>query len=483
MRPESLINHAASVYEIAVKSYKPTDKLVSEYFRSKKYLGSRDRKFISPVVFTAFRMKRLAEYCMNCNDRISGIISEKSIRTQALIISSLVLCSYFPEGKNPLNVKELVSFVPGCELLDPLAFLSAVSSIKLNISKEDAQIWLEGIKDKFIQLCKEFESNNLELISENLNLLATRANMPEEMVSILKSKYKPQEIIDIGDSLLHAAPLTVRVNKSKISVKEISEYFDSRNISNIVSSVTPASILFPDRVQLSEHKPFQAGLIEVQDEGSQIITFALSPDSGERILDACAGAGGKTMHIADLQGDTGKIVASDLEFKRLRELQKRAVKSGFNSIDIYCFQKDDKKGNRNLYNNLFDNEFDKVLVDVPCSGTGTSRRQPNQKWKINKRLISRLQENQLKILNFYSKYLRSGGTLIYSTCSFLPDENEKVVELFLKDNPEFEIYSLKNILDIQGVDTSAFDFYEDMLTILPENIKSDAFFVAALRRV
>ena len=156
-----------------------------------------------------------------------------------------------------------------------------------------------------------------------------------------------------------------------------------------------------------------------------------------RVLDACAGAGGKSLHLADLMQNRGTIVARDIEWRRLREIPKRARTAGVSIIDILPVERG--HGAKRSYGGSRDSEapFDLVLVDAPCSGMGTVRRLPMVKWRLQPDQLERYSRKQFSILREYADYVRPGGTLVYATCSILPSENEEVAQSFLKKHPDF----------------------------------------------
>lgn len=214
------------------------------------------------------------------------------------------------------------------------------------------------------------------------------------------------------------------------------------------------------------------GAIEVQDEGSQLVAFALAPEEEWDILDACAGAGGKTLHLAQLQRDRGRIIASDADRRRLEQLARRLKRHRYRSIHL---------ANLDGHRSLQRTQFDAVLLDVPCTGSGTVRRAPEIKWRIHTRQLERIVAKQERILEQYHAYVRSGGVLLYATCSLLPEENQRVVERFLARHPEFEPDPLAPAFERYGI---ALPLSPDQwqFQLLPHRHGTDGFFIARLRR-
>jgi 16S rRNA (cytosine967-C5)-methyltransferase len=191
---------------------------------------------------------------------------------------------------------------------------------------------------------------------------------------------------------------------------------------------------------------FKDGLFEVQDAGSQAIAPFLQVEPGMRVIDACAGGGGKTLHLAALTQNKGKIVAMDTEGWKLEELMKRAKRAGASNIETRVI--DSAKVIKRL-----EGTADRLLLDVPCSGLGVIRRNPDAKWKLSLEFVEKVKTLQQKILTEYSTMVKPGGKMVYSTCSLLPSENEKQVEQFLEGNGKtFTLITSKTILPSQGFD-------------------------------
>ena len=248
--------------------------------------------------------------------------------------------------------------------------------------------------------------------------------------------------------------------------------------------MSPDSIILEKRFQITESALYKQGLIEIQDEGSQIISYAANPETGMRILDACAGAGGKSLHLAILQNDSGEIIATDTEFNRLKEIKYRATRCGLKSIDTILLNKTVlDTGIEKKYKREFDRQFDIVLVDAPCSGTGTMRRSPLLKYNLTQQSVRKLADNQFKILSFYSQFVKPGGVLVYSTCSILPEENDEVIENFLELNDEFKPDSVIDSLKLNNINIQSIEESNYKLHLFPSLNGCDGFFMARLRKV
>jgi 16S rRNA C967 or C1407 C5-methylase (RsmB/RsmF family) len=208
----------------------------------------------------------------------------------------------------------------------------------------------------------------------------------------------------------------------------------------------PDALILQERQNIFTRQQFRDGLFEVQDAGSQLIAPFLDPQPGMRVIDACAGAGGKTLHLAALMKDKGRIIAMDTEAFKLDELKKRARRAGAsNNIETRVI--DSSKVIKRL-----EDSADRVLLDVPCSGLGVLRRNPDAKWKLSTAFIDEVKVTQQQVLSQYSSMLKKGGLLVYSTCSILPSENEEQVKAFITSHPQFEMLEQKTLYPSEGFD-------------------------------
>ena len=201
---------------------------------------------------------------------------------------------------------------------------------------------------------------------------------------------------------------------------------------------------YPDALVLVERKnvfltqAFKKGLFEVQDASSQLVAPFLDVRPGQKVVDTCAGAGGKTLHLASLMENKGQIIAMDIHAHKLAELKKRAKRDGAHNIETRPIE-----GTKAI--KKLKGKADRVLIDAPCSGLGVLKRNPDSKWKLNPEFIERIKKTQAEILDQYSSMVKSGGKLVYATCSILPSENELQVKAFLKNHSEFTLIKDKKV--------------------------------------
>jgi 16S rRNA (cytosine967-C5)-methyltransferase len=247
-------------------------------------------------------------------------------------------------------------------------------------------------------------------------------------------------------SLNEEADVVLRVNTLKTSKADLREKLEQENVSTLVSDEYPDALVLEERQNVFQTPSFKEGLFEVQDAASQLVAPYMDIQPGMRVIDACAGAGGKTLHIAALMKNKGRIIAMDVEQWKLDELQKRARRAGVDNMETRFIES--SKTVKRLENNA-----DRLLLDVPCSGLGVLKRNPDAKWKLSPDFIQKVKDLQQHILRDYCLMVKPGGLLLYSTCSILKSENEDQVEKFLKDyEGKFELISQKRTWPSEGFD-------------------------------
>lgn len=238
----------------------------------------------------------------------------------------------------------------------------------------------------------------------------------------------PEELHALNDS----APIYLRVNRLKSDPNAVAKILETEGVETEFLPNHPDALLLKGRTNVLRLDSFKNGLYEIQDAASQKIAPFLQAEPGQLIIDACAGAGGKALHLAALMQDKGKIIAMDLEAWKLEELKKRASRGG-----IKCIHSEVIKNNKAI--KFWEEKADCVLLDAPCSGLGVLRRHPSTKWKLQLSDYNAIREVQANILDRYCGMVKPNGKLLYATCSMMPGENEDQVKAFLLNHKEFEL--------------------------------------------
>lgn len=245
-------------------------------------------------------------------------------------------------------------------------------------------------------------------------------------------------------ALNQEARVVLRTNTIRIQRRDLQKVLNDEGVKTETLSIGPDALALSQRQNVFQLDSFKEGLFEIQDGGSQLIAPFLEAEPGMRVIDACAGAGGKTLHLSALMQNKGRILAMDSEAWKLDELKKRARRSGAGNIETRAIES--SKTIKRL-----EGSADRLLLDVPCSGLGVLKRNPDAKWKLSLEFIDRVRDVQKTILSDYSKMLKPGGVMVYSTCSILPSENEEQVKGFLA-NGGFELLEEKKIAPSEGFD-------------------------------
>lgn len=239
------------------------------------------------------------------------------------------------------------------------------------------------------------------------------------------------------------AKVILRVNTLKTTKEKLRAILMDLDIETEFIKEYPQALVLKERANVFMTDAFKEGLFEVQDASSQMVAEMLDVEPGMRVIDTCAGAGGKTLHIANLMENKGQLIAMDLYESKLKQLKIRAKRNGVFNIEYRIIES--TKTIKKLHE-----KADRVLIDAPCSGLGVLKRNPDAKWKLQPEFIDNIKQIQADILERYSKMLKPGGKMVYATCSVLPSENENQVALFLKNNPDFKLVKQKKVLAHQS---------------------------------
>lgn len=296
--------------------------------------------------------------------------------------------------------------------------------------------WMPVLKMSATELTQKFYDENL--------LRPIKESIPDWLELIGSQELREQWPIELS-ALNQTAPLVIRVNTLKMNKQKLIGQLAKTNISAQEIQGYPDAILVLDKVNLFQTSLFKDGAFEIQDASSQQVAYFAQIESGMRVIDACAGAGGKSLHMAALMRNKGKIIAMDVEQWKLDELKKRSKRAGVHIIETRLIE-----NNKTI--KRLKCSADRVLLDVPCSGLGVLKRNPDAKWKLNLGFVEQLRDKQRKILEDYSQMVKPGGKLIYVTCSVLPSENQEQIQHFVSKYKNFEIEEMLSIMPSEGFD-------------------------------
>ncbi|MCX6295738.1 MAG: RsmB/NOP family class I SAM-dependent RNA methyltransferase [Bacteroidetes bacterium] len=240
------------------------------------------------------------------------------------------------------------------------------------------------------------------------------------------------------------AKVVLRVNTLKTNRIQLQRLLDQESVETTIIGDYHDALMLNKRQSLQQLSEFKQGFFEIQDASSQMIAPFLDVKEGMSVIDACAGAGGKSLHIAAMMNNSGRIFSMDVEERKLSELKKRADRGGVTVVKTKMITDEEVK--------KLKDSADRLLLDVPCSGLGVIRRNPDAKWKLSLDFINETKRMQQQIISNYSQMLKPGGIMVYATCSILPSENQRQVELFLENNSNFEFIEDRKVLPSEGFD-------------------------------
>lgn len=411
----ALLAHARSALSTVLDIARPADRALSDFFRAHRSLGQRDRAFVADTVFGVLRRKRSLEAAAGSGD------------PGALLVAALVRV-------HGLSARALAGVLDA----DELALMARAKSLRVEALPPAMQV-----------------------------------DLPDWLWERVLAEQGEEEAWRIAHALLNPAPLDLRVNLARIDRDAALARLAAEGIEGRVTPYSPAGVRLAGNPAISASPLFKEGLIEVQDEGSQLLVYLLAPRRGEMVADFCAGAGGKTLAAAMLMRGTGRVYAMDVSAKRLAALAPRAARAGISNVHPVTLAGENDPRARRLARKI-----DRVLVDAPCSGMGTLRRNPDLKWRHGPDAVVELAAKQARILESAARLVKPGGRLVYATCSVLRAENDDVVERFAGAHPEFAPLACGELLAAQRVPLEA----GERLRLWPHRHQTDGFFAAAFER-
>jgi 16S rRNA (cytosine967-C5)-methyltransferase len=408
----ALLAHAERALAELLRFARPADQVLSAYFRSHPQLGPRERGLIAEASFAVLRRRR------------SLAAAAPTDEPRALLVAALARVLGF-------SARAL-------EAVAAPAWIAAVRGAP-------ADAWTDAV----------------------------RADLPDWLWQRLAAQHGREEAMHIAQALLNPAPLDLRVNLARISREDARARLAADGLDAAPTRFSPAGLRLAGKPAINRHPLYKEGLIEVQDEGSQLLAWLLAPRRGEMVADYCAGAGGKTLALGMLMRGAGRIYAMDVSEKRLSALRPRAARAGLSNVHPIVLAGDNDPRAKRLGGKL-----DRVLVDAPCSGFGTLRRNPDLKWRHDAQAVAELAAKQRAILEAAARLVKPGGRLVYATCSILREENEAIAEAFQAARAEFQPLDCAQLLAGQRIalDTGAY------LRLWPHRHGTDGFFAAVFYR-
>ena len=410
-----LLDACTAAFAEVLPLAEPADAALSAFFRSHPKIGQRDRSVIADSAYAALRRRRLLE-------RVAGKSSPRR----------LVLATW-------------------CLLL--------------GASLRELEPWLRGEEPQWLAAVKRDASEDQPL--------EVRCELPDWVIEILRERFDERSLLEMARGLLQNASLDLRVNTMKTSREAVVERLAADGIRATPTPYSPEGLRIEGRPAINRHPVFLEGGVEVQDEGSQLLCHLVAPRRGEMVVDFCAGAGGKTLALGALMRSTGRLYAFDISPKRLAGLKPRLARSGLSNVHPQRIDGANDPRVKRLAGKI-----DRVLVDAPCSGLGTLRRNPDMKWRQTPEDVAELVAKQASLLAAASRLVKPGGRVVYATCSILDAENRGVAEAFLSSNAEFRLLSASEVLQKERIPLGVSEYFE----VWPHAHGTDAFFAAVFER-
>lgn len=413
--PPAMIGHTEEVLREILRFTGPADGSLSRYFREHPRLGGRERGVIAEAIY--------------------GLLRNKSVYTS------------FSESGSGSAMRRL----------SLLGLADAVGIDALGGLSDDETAWLQRVMD----------------IDRSHLPLALKSNMPDWLWQKMLATHGEEDALKLASSLNTPAPLDLRVNTMKSNREEVIATLAQAPILAEPTPYAATGLRVLKKPSIQNLPLFKDGTIEVQDEGSQLLAQLVGAKRGEMVADFCAGAGGKTLALGAMMRNTGRLYAFDISEKRLAKLKPRLARSGLSNVHpVVIAHERDAKIKR------LAGKLDRVLVDAPCSGLGTLRRNPDVKWRQTLAGVAELNQKQASILDSAARLVKQGGRLVYATCSILDEENEGIVQQFLSTHPDFTLIPAEQILDEQKINLEMGDYFK----LYPHIHHADGFFAAVMQR-
>ncbi len=431
MTPSARLAAAAELLALIAASPAPAENEIGSFFRARRYAGSKDRRWVSEFVYKCLRRQGELDWVLTRLDL------DHSARLQAIF--ALVLF----ENVEALEISH--------------TYLSGPHSLNDLTEKESKAFGL--------------------LASLDLSAMPSHVigNFPQWIADMLDQQYSG-DAAAVMASYQQRGLVTLRTNLLKTSREEVLALFADADIPVSPTSISPDGLILETRRNLSRHPLLERGLVEIQDEAAQISSRLAMSEPGMLVIDYCAGGGGKSLALAAHMQNTGRICAFDINPRRMKDIAGRARRAGIDILESTVLNQDES--DQELLAGL-QGTADRVFVDAPCSGSGTWRRQPDQKWKLTEQKLQELCSLQAALLEKACQLVAPGGRLIYATCSILTMENHQQIRRFLDAQPSFQLLSVQDLWEAAGLQGTGNGEY---FSVTPADFGSDGFFTAVLER-
>jgi len=410
-----LLDACTAAFAAVLPLAQPADSALSAFFRGHPKIGQRDRATIADSVYAALRRKRLLE----------SLVGTPSPRRLAL----------------------------------------ATWTVLLGASLRELEPWLRGEEPQWLAGVKRGTAAGQPL--------EVQCELPDWVIEKLRRRLDEPALLDLARGLAQSAALDLRVNSMKTTREDAAKRLAEAGIPAVPTRYSPDGLRLEGRPAINQLPLFLEGGVEVQDEGSQLLCRLVAPKRGEMVVDFCAGAGGKTLALGAQMRSTGRLYAFDISPKRLSGLKPRLARSGLSNVHPQLIE-----GVKDTRIKRLAGKIDRVLVDAPCSGLGTLRRNPDMKWRQTPEDVRELAAKQSSLIAAAARLVKPGGRLVYATCSILDEENREVAETFLTGHAQFRLLPAVEVLEKERIDLDMGDYFE----VWPHRHGTDGFFAAVFER-
>ncbi len=426
MQAGALLELAGELLKAVLKFDQPTDAAVSDFFRKHRGLGTRERHALAEVVYAVLRQRLLLQHLARSDSEPKGAGGSGALERRLAVLA-------WPGGGDVLR--------------------SALSKSEADWFDQVRRVDHATLPDKL------------------------RHNLPDWLAAPLTAALG-DEFWPLVQALSEAAPLDLRVNLQKAKREEVQRQLTQAGFTVVPTPHSPWGLRVQGKPALHKLEVFTQGLVEVQDEGSQLLALLTDPKRGEMVVDFCAGAGGKTLALGAAMRSTGRLYAFDTSGHRLDAMKPRLARSGLSNVHPAQIAHERDERIKRLAGKI-----DRVLVDAPCSGLGTLRRHPELKWRLSPKALAEMQVRQTAILAGAARLLKPGGRLVYATCSLLEAENEQIADAFsAAHKADFEPLPALGALEAARVEAPAALVQGPYLRLWPHRHQTDGFFAALWQR-